>query len=152
MVLLLLLSRFSRLRLSATPWTAAHQAPPSMGFSKQEYWSGAPSPSPEQWWLTSNHHSSLFVLLQSLYLSKCYGISWSSHGTKHQSHLSSSSSLSCRRKWQPTPVLLSRKFHGWRSLVGYSPWGHKESDTTEWLHDGIWWQSNAIVVIFQGVA
>jgi len=36
-----------------------------------------------------------------------------------------------RRKWQPTPVLLPRKFHGWRSLVGYSPWGHKQSDTTE---------------------
>ena len=30
-----------------------------------------------------------------------------------------------RRKWQPTPVLLPRKFHGWRSLVGYSPWGRK---------------------------
>ena len=39
-----------------------------------------------------------------------------------------------RRKWQPTPVLLPRKFHGWRSHVGYSPWGRKESDTTEWLH------------------
>ena len=36
-----------------------------------------------------------------------------------------------RRKWQPTPVLLPRKFHGWRSLVGYSPWDRKESDTTE---------------------
>ena len=35
-----------------------------------------------------------------------------------------------RRKWQPTPVLLPRKFHGWKSLVGYSPRGHKESDTT----------------------
>ena len=31
----------------ATPWTAAHQAPPSMGFSRQEYWSGVPSPSPK---------------------------------------------------------------------------------------------------------
>ena len=31
---------------SATPWTAAHQAPPSMGFSRQEYWSGVPLPSP----------------------------------------------------------------------------------------------------------
>ena len=30
---------------------------------------------------------------------------------------------------------LAKKFHGWRSLVGYSPWGHEESDTTEWLHD-----------------
>ena len=39
-----------------------------------------------------------------------------------------------RRKWHPTPVLLPGKFHGWRSLVGYSPWGRKESDTTERLH------------------
>ena len=38
-----------------------------------------------------------------------------------------------RRKWQPTPVFLPGKFHEQRSLVGYSPWGHKESDTTEWL-------------------
>ena len=35
----------SRVRLAATPWTAAHQAPPSMGFSRQEYWSGVPLPS-----------------------------------------------------------------------------------------------------------
>ena len=35
------------IRPSATPWTAAHQAPPSMGFSRQDYWSGVPSPSPE---------------------------------------------------------------------------------------------------------
>ena len=39
-----------------------------------------------------------------------------------------------RRKWQPTPVLLPRKFLGWRSLVGCSPWGRKESVTTERLH------------------
>ena len=38
-----------------------------------------------------------------------------------------------RRKWQLTPVLLPKKFHGWRSLVGYSPWGHKESDISELL-------------------
>ena len=36
----------SHVRPSATPWTAAHQAPPSMGFSRQEYWSGVPLPSP----------------------------------------------------------------------------------------------------------
>ena len=35
------------------------------------------------------------------------------------------------RKWQPTPVLLPGESHGQRSVVGYSPWGHKESDTTE---------------------
>ena len=34
----------SRVRLLVTPWTAAYQAPPSMGFSRQEYWSGVPSP------------------------------------------------------------------------------------------------------------
>ena len=39
-----------------------------------------------------------------------------------------------RRQWQPTPVLLPGKSHGWRSLVGCSPWGHGESDTTERLH------------------
>ena len=38
-----------------------------------------------------------------------------------------------RRKWQPTPKFLPGECHGQRSLVGYSPWGHKESDTTEWL-------------------
>ena len=42
--------------------------------------------------------------------------------------------LPWRRTWQPTPVLLPGKSHGQRSLVGYSPWGHKESDTTERLH------------------
>ena len=38
-----------------------------------------------------------------------------------------------RRKWQPAPVFLPGKFHGQRSLVGRTPWGCKESDTTEWL-------------------
>ena len=51
--LLLLLSRFSRVQLCATPETAAHQASPSLGFSKQEHWSGLPIPSPmhesEKW-------------------------------------------------------------------------------------------------------
>ena len=37
----------SHVRLFATPWTVAYQAPPSMGFSRQEYWSGLPFPSPE---------------------------------------------------------------------------------------------------------
>ena len=53
LLLLLLLSHFSRVQLCATPETAAHQAPPSLGFSRQEHWSGLPFPSPmhesEQW-------------------------------------------------------------------------------------------------------
>ena len=43
---MLLLSRFSRVRLCATPETAAHQAPPSLGISRQEPWSALPFPSP----------------------------------------------------------------------------------------------------------
>ena len=39
-----------------------------------------------------------------------------------------------RRQWQPTPVLLPGKSHGWRSLVGCSPWGREESNTTERLN------------------
>ena len=46
LILLLLLSRFSRVWLCATPWTAAYQASPSLGFSRQEHWSGLPFPSP----------------------------------------------------------------------------------------------------------
>ena len=43
-------------------------------------------------------------------------------------------SIPWRRKWQPTPVFLPGESHGQRSLVGYSPWGRKESETTERLH------------------
>ena len=60
LLLLLLPSRFSRVRLCATPKTATHQAPPSLGFSRQEHWSGLPFPSPVQALLT------VFVHLPSL--------------------------------------------------------------------------------------
>ena len=46
LVLLLLLSHFSCVRLCATPYTAVHQASPFLGFSRQEHWSGLPFPSP----------------------------------------------------------------------------------------------------------
>ena len=46
LLLLLLLNCFSRIQLCATPWTSAYQASPSMGFSRQEHWSGLPFPSP----------------------------------------------------------------------------------------------------------
>ena len=44
--------------------------------------------------------------------------------------------IPCRRKWQSTPVLLPGKFHGQRSLTGYSPWVAK-SDRTQWLNNNI---------------
>ena len=56
-----------------------------------------------------------------------------------------------RREWQPTPVFLPGKSHGRRNLVGYSPWGHKESDTTERLTFTLplisWWQSPFAVIV-----
>ena len=83
---LLLLSRFSRVRLCATPEKAAQQAPPSLGFSRQEYWSGVPLPSPrpklneiKPWhlllWLHfhQSHVSAFLVQLSStLRVSKCH--------------------------------------------------------------------------------
>ena len=42
-----------------------------------------------------------------------------------------------RRKWQPTPVFLPGEFHGQRSLVGYSLWGHKESDIADQLNNNM---------------
>ena len=74
----------SRVQLLATPWTAAYQAPPSMGFSRQEYWSGVPLPSPKEfntiqdirlgdystkrlcsiWILSNNRQTSAFCILR----------------------------------------------------------------------------------------
>ena len=60
-----------------------------------------------------------------------------------------------RRAWQPTPVFLPGESHGQRSLVGYSPWGHKESNMTEWLSThtqpitNIFWQKKKKKYYFQ---
>ena len=57
-------------RLLATPWTAAYQAPPPMGFSRQEYWSGVPLPSPKNLGFNLNsHHNSMrhMILIFALF-------------------------------------------------------------------------------------
>ena len=51
----------SCVRLFATPWTAAHQAPPSVGFSRQKYWSGVPSPSPSIIYTCNSFHIYIFM-------------------------------------------------------------------------------------------
>ena len=57
----------SRVRLLATPWTAAVQAPPSMGFSRQEYWSGLPLPSPTSAYLTNIYWATIiFQILKHI--------------------------------------------------------------------------------------
>ena len=62
----------SHVRLLATPWTAAHQAPPSMGFSRQEYWSGVPLPSLKDDLKKSHIHESKDLNL----LKRCYFPNW----------------------------------------------------------------------------
>ena len=59
----------------------------------------------------------------------CYMAQETQTGALHQPR-----GVGQRRRWHPTPVLLPGKSHGWRSLVGCSPWGRYKSDTTEWLH------------------
>ena len=61
----------SRVRLLATPWIAAYQAPPSMGFSKQEYWSGVPLPSPIDAYRL--HLNKLHFNLYSVRVRECKG-------------------------------------------------------------------------------
>ena len=57
----------------------------------------------------------------------------SAYNARDPGSIPGSGKIPWRKKWQPTPVLLPGKSHGLRSLVGYSPWVHKELDTTEWL-------------------
>ena len=135
----------SRVGLFPTPWTAAYQAPLSMGFSRQEYWSGVPSPSPIL---------SLLYIYYSFYKSRekamaphsstlAWKIPWIEDPGRLQSmgslrvgygwatSLSLFTFMHWRRKWQPSPVFLPRESQGWGSLVGCRLWGRTESDTTE---------------------
>ena len=107
---LLLLSHFSRVRLCATPQTAAHQAPPSLGFSRQDHWSGLPSPSPR--------------------------MKVKSESKAAQSCPTCSDPRDCStRLLRPWDFPGKSTGVGCHCLLqGYSPWGCKELDTTEHTH------------------
>ena len=116
----------SCIRLLATPWTAAYQAPPSMGFSRQEYWSGVPLPSLVLKLETSNFWTinACFVTILPIYF---WVVTWGKEekeatedemvGWHHQ--------LS-RHEFSQTPG----NGEGQGSLACCSSWGHKESDMT----------------------
>ena len=105
----------------ATQWTVAHQAPPSVGFPRQDYWNGLPFPSPgdlpNPW-------------IEPVPLLHCRQILY--HWAPRKTHILYMYIYICI--WQSTPVFLPGKSHELRSLVGYSPWGHKEPDTSEQLN------------------
>ena len=144
-----MLNCFSHVLLFATLWTVAHQAPLSMGFSRQEHWNGLPCPLPgnlpdpgieprspalEADSLPSKPPGKpiyIYILFQILFPCRLL------QNTEHNSlyivgpcWLSILCTVPWRRKWQPTPVFLPGESHGRRSLVGCSPL-LTESDTTE---------------------
>ena len=102
MLLLLLLSRFSCVQLCVTPETAAHQAPSSLGFSRQEHWSGLPFPSPmhesEKWkWK---------VKVKSLSYVRLLATPWTA---AYQAPLSMG--FSRQEYWSGVPIAFSRVIH-----------------------------------------
>ena len=102
----------SRVWFFVTLWTKACQAPLSMWFFMQEYWSELSFPPPGDFPNPGIKDASPALQVDSL----------------------PAESSVRRRQWQPTPVLLPGKSLGWRSLVGCSPWGRYKSDMTERLH------------------
>ena len=91
-----------------------------------KYWSFSLSISP-----SSEHPGLISFRMDWLDLLAVQGDSQESSPTPQFKSINSSA-LSFQ--WHPTPVFLPGKSHGWRRLVGWSPWGWEESDTTEWLH------------------
>ena len=108
----------SHVWLFATPWTVAYQAPLSLEFSSQEYWNGLSLPTlgdlPDPGIKPTSFASAGIGRRHK----RCRFDVWV--GT-----------IPWRRKCQAPPVFLTGKFHRQRSLAGCSPWGLKESDTTE---------------------
>ena len=140
----------SCVQLFVTPWTVAHQPPPSIGFSKQEYWGGLPFPSS-----CSLVGNLFFYLLLSIYL--IYGLprwlcgkEYSCQG-RRQRFDPWFGKIPRRRKWHPAPVFLPGEFHGQRRLVGYSPWGHKELDMTERLNTDVYLIYNIYLSIYPSI-
>ena len=127
------------------PWSECSALAPSSGVNLKRRGSGAvttfhvwltpynePTPSTCQSCLGSPF--ALFLWIED----KCIGLPWWLRGKESTCHCSRHGfdpwvrKICWRRKWQPIPAFLPRDFHGQRSLADYSPWSHRESDTTEW--------------------
>ena len=119
----------SRVWLFVTSWTAAYQAPLSTGFSRWEYWSGLPLPSPvallpicsrKYYW----HSMMLWASLVAQIVKNLLAM-W-----ERPRFIPWVGKIPWRREWQPIPVFLPGEFHGQKSLAVYSQWGRKEPDMT----------------------
>ena len=114
--------------------TAACQAPLSMELSRQEYWSGLPFSLPGD--LPNPEIKAGSPALQAYSKKSIWDLPGDPVVKIPHFHCRSQMfnpwirKIHWRRKWQPTPVFLLEKCYGQRSLVGYSPCGHKKLDTT----------------------
>ena len=134
-MLVYVLSCFSSVWLFATLWSVAWKAPLSMGFFRQEYWVGCHALLqgifPTQGW-----NPCLLCLLHwqaSSVPPRWYRGKESTDNAGDPGSIPWVGKIFQRKEWQSTLTFLPRKFHGQRSVAGYSPWGHKELDTTEQL-------------------
>ena len=130
--------------MDCSPWTIARQAPLSMGFSRQECWSGLPFPSPGDC-LSPGIEPMSPALAGGFFTTELLsfqGLPGGASGKEPSCQCRRHKILRfnlwvrkipARRAQQPSPAFLSGESHGQRSLVGSSPWGLKESDTTEQL-------------------
>ena len=102
----------SRVRLFEIPWTAAYQAPPSMGFSRQEYWSGVPLPSPSIFTFLCDHHHLSQEYFHQPKLKPCtyFPSSWETPSYFLFSDFYFSRSLMYVESWSICPFV-TRKFH-----------------------------------------
>ena len=117
----------SRVRLWATPWIAAYQAPPSMGFSRQEYWNGVPLPSPgdlpdlgSNW--VSYTEGSFFTLWATRKLAQVVKNLPANSGSTRVMGLILSWEDALEKEMAIYSNILPGESCGERSLVGYSPW------------------------------
>ena len=136
--LVCVISHFSHVWLFATLWTVAHQALLSMGFSKQEYWSGLPCPPlgdlPNPGMKPVSLASSALVCRFFTARASQVAVVVKNSPAKAGDRFGFGPwiwKIPWRRKWQPTAVFLPGESHGQRSLAGYSPWGHTQSDMTD---------------------
>ena len=92
------------------------------------------SPIPSNIFIHTHDHTSRSYFKHLCFILYQLAIYYQSYNLFSISIFSNMVSQEGRRKWQPTPVFMPGESHGPRSLVGYSPWGRKESDTTEQPH------------------
>ena len=136
MLLLLLLSHFSCVLLWVTLWTAAHQALPSTGFSRQEYWSGLPFPSPA-WYIVSAIYASSSLVP---------GVFWRCH-TCHTASFGGSDSWSLTR-WVIEDFILALESKG-RRAGKYSKL--QQHSNRVWVAEAAWespWSPTPVPKVF----